>query len=158
MQYEYKELLTESQIEDLFPLCKAQHAHAYPHLKYDVEAVRATFQFVLKDTSRTFLNVFICYRDGEAIGYALCSRNKYYFNEGYHGHLDMWYVHPAYRATRAAVALIKKYEQWARLLGCIEVWTSVGTPNVIEASKTCGVLNKLGYDPMGEVLTKRIVA
>ena len=157
MQYEYKELMTEAQIEHLLPLCKLQHAHAYGHLVYNEDAVRATFKTVLNDTDRIYFNTYICYRNGEAIGYVLCSRNKYYFNEGFFGHLDMWFVDQKFRGTRAAIELIRKYEDWARALGCVEIWTSVGIPNINEAKVTIDILQKYDYEPYGAVLTKRVI-
>lgn len=152
--YRIVELRTLSQVDDLIPLTVEQHSHAYPHLPYVEKAVRDTFEVVLKDTSRTFFNCYLCYKKDELIGYCLTSRIKYYFNDDFYSNLEMWFVSHQFRGTRAAIYLIKAYERWSKLNYCVEAWSSVGVPNVREADKTAELLQKFGYHPMGKVLTK----
>lgn len=65
-----------------------------------------------------------------------------------------FYVKPEHRGGRAAVMLLKTFEQWAREQGAVEIMPGVST--LIHEGKTQRFYEKLGYRFTGVLLSKKV--
>lgn len=150
--YTVTELLTTEHVNDIVAMGKVFVAENGAHLNYDEEEVRATCDLVLNDMDREHFNIFLVYKDHEALGFIFASCGKYLFNKQRYAQQELLFVRPAYRHTRAFLKLIKSFEEWARLRSSVEIW--MGSAH----SKTLGnILPKIGYPEVGTYHKKRTV-
>lgn len=147
--YEVVEMIIPQHVDDLMPLARAQHAEGYPHLDFSEDKLHWIFSRVMRDLDRAFFNLFLCYKGHELIGHAYCSISEFMFNTQRFAHLEMIYIKPEYRGSRAYLKLMRAYEDWARLRGCVEFWAGVAIPDQQRADKISNTLEKVGYSRYG---------
>lgn len=63
------------------------------------------------------------------------------------------YVAPEHRGGTAAMRMVKTFEAWAFDHGAQEIVLGVSTE--VDASRTAGLYQRLGYQPSGHLLRKR---
>lgn len=140
------EISTDEQCKDVIAL--GQHMFDEmdtDHLRYDPAVIWANWQWLRKDFDRDQMNVFIAYVDDVAVGFILCKSYPYFFSQQRMAIQELWYVAPAFRSSRVAFKLMQAYEQWARVRGCIEVWTGTAGTAFSQQKKVSRVLWRLGY-------------
>lgn len=106
------------------------------------------------DVDRKYVNAFICYLDGEPVGFLVGVASPCFHRQGIVAEQKLWYVKPKRRATYAAVHLVRAYERWARINGATQIFT--GTANKLLSERTSKLLEKLGYARVGYVHVKEI--
>lgn len=67
---------------------------------------------------------------------------------------NLLYIQPEYRGLAHGVRLIKRYEAWAREVGCKEAQLS--TASGIEVERTCDLFERLGYTQTGIQFMKEL--
>lgn len=154
--YEVVELIIPQHVDDLMPLLQDQHAEGYPHLDFSEVKIRWFIDKIIRDLDRDLRNCFLCYKGHELIGYAYASVDEFIFSTQKFAHVEMIYVVPEYRGSRAYLKLMKAYEEWARLRGCVEFWAGVAIPDRERADKISNTLEKVGYSRYGYIHKKGI--
>lgn len=155
-EYEVVEMIIPQHIDDVLEISKDHHKEGYPHLEYSEEKLRWIFGRVMRDLDRDLYNQFLCYKGHQLIGYAYASISEFMFNTQRFANLEMIYIIPEYRGSRAFLKLVKAYEEWARLRGCVEFWSGVALDDRIRADKISNTLEKIGYKRFGYVQKKGI--
>jgi len=156
MAYEVVELIIQSQVDKFLPMTRRHHKEGYPYLDYSEEKVNWVIDRILKDLDRDTYNIFLCFKDQELIGYAYCVLGEYSFNTQRYANLELIYVVPEYRGSRAFLKLLKAFEEWARLRGCIEFMAGVGLDDEERCEKISNTLVKVGYARFGFSHKKRV--
>jgi Acetyltransferase (GNAT) family len=151
-----EELRSEDDYEKFIVLAKMKQEELAPFLSFDEQCVRSYFDTIKHDVIRDDLNCFIAKKDNEVIGFVVCYVTRYFFTSQTFSLLDLWYVHPNYRGSYASFKLIKAYENWARLRGCIQIFAAV--TNDADHSKAVAIADiqqRLGYKSVGFIVAKR---
>lgn len=155
MSYVVTELILPSQVEDILELSPIHHAEGYPYLDYSDEKLRFVFNRIMEDQERDLYNMFLAYKEDELIGYAYCHISQYVFSTQRSSTLEMLYVKKAARGSRVFLKLLKAYEEWARLRGCVEFFVGVSLDDMTLADKTSRLYEKVGYGRFGYIHKKR---
>ena len=90
----------------------------------------------------------------EIIGMFTAQLNRYAFSQEFFAQHDIFYVHPDWRGTRAALLLVKAFESWAQECGLTRALLSVHSGLFPE--RTGRFYKKLGYRPMGGNFMKEL--
>lgn len=152
-----KECNTAQDIEDLIYLGKFHRDECGAHLPFDPEWTRKWAEYTVKDTDRTYTNIFLAYKDKEPQGFLIGHARPYVFTEAVSATQELWFVRKEYRATRVAYKLIQAFEEWARLRGAVEIFTGVVNDDAATVSKVSSVLKRMGYPQVGTYHKKRTV-
>jgi GNAT superfamily N-acetyltransferase len=67
----------------------------------------------------------------------------------------LFYVHPDYRGSSAAVRLLKEAEKWGKIQGAAEI--NVGLSSGIDTEKTICFFKKIGYTQEAVQMSKEII-
>ncbi len=152
------ELRTQKQVFDLVRLAEAHHIECAPHLPCDRDCILKSAMAIKDDVERNYTNLWLCYnKDGEAVGYGIGVRSDYFFNDDCSTKLELLYVAPAYRGTYAMLALVKVYEEWARLQGALQIYVGVARLDQDEAKKIRKLFPKLNYQWCGSYYLKETI-
>lgn len=88
--------------------------------EHELRELRLEFSQLLSGDSAA---VFLCFREGEAVGFAQCQLRRDYV-EGTEsspvGYLEGIYVEPEFRGCGISGQLLSACENWARSMGCRE--------------------------------------
>lgn len=106
------------------------------------------------DTRRKWLNCWVAYYKGEAVGFLVGVCFRTWYNNKIVAEQKLWFVSKQYRGTSAAFSLIKAYENWARLNGATQIYTGTANERYAEATKV--VLERLGYRHVGSLHVKEV--
>lgn len=120
----------------------------------DPETIIRSCAAVRNDTTRKALNVFICYKDNEPVGFLVGVTTQSFHRPAIVAEQKLWYVSPRKRASLAAVHLVRAYEKWARLNGATQIYT--GAANTPYTERISKLLNRLGYERTGTLHVKEI--
>lgn len=120
----------------------------------DDEVILETCVRIRQDFERNYLNTFIAYMNGEPIGFIVGVTMPALHRKGVVAEQKLWYVEQSARGSLAAKALIRAYEQWARLNGATQLYTGTAVRQLSE--RTSKLLEKLGYARVGALHVKEI--
>lgn len=154
MTIHVSEIRSDRETPDLVLLGQMHRAECAPHLPYIPAAVEATCDAVLKDTTRELSNIWVVREDDNPIGYAVAYCAPFFYNYEKQSKLELWFVIPAKRGSWAAVRLIRAYEEWARLNGCVQIYVGVARTDKDEAKHIRKLFPKLKYDWCGSYYLK----
>lgn len=120
----------------------------------DEDTILETCVGIRMDMERNNLNTFIAYMDGEPVGFIVGVTTKALHRKGVVAEQKLWYVEQSARGSLAAKALIRAYEEWARLNGATQLYTGTAVRQLSE--RTSKLLEKLGYARVGALHVKEI--
>jgi hypothetical protein len=155
MTFHVGELIIYSQVDELLELCRMHHAAGYPHLEMNEEKVRFVADKVIADVDREFYNVFLLYKDDELVGYGYAYITQYTFSTQRNSTLEFIFLKPAVRSIKAFLKVLRKYEEWARLRGSVEMHVGVGLNDIQRADRISNLYEKVGYKRFGYIHKKR---
>lgn len=145
-----KEVRTKEEVDDVVVMARIFHAENAPHLDFSPDCIHRYADAIRYDFDRTSYNAFIAYNDSqEPVGFLVAKAGPYFFSDQIAAYQELWYVIPGLRGTRVAFELIKMFEEWARLLGAVEIFTGQIIPDPVKGKKVSRVLTKLGYPRVG---------
>lgn len=148
-------------IEDLLPLARSFHSEHNPSVEFDDAAVRESVLRASSDFDRPYVNGWIVYavkgEDRIPVGFLVGHCNRYFFNYSYCATQELWYIRPDYRGSKAAFALLKAFEEWARLRGAKQIFCGVVTTNDKFMGRFSNMMTKIGYPLVGYFFRKETV-
>lgn len=121
-----------------------------PHLEFSREVAEANFDALVRDLN---IGAFCVERRGEIVGWLCGSVHGFRFSSGKFGELEVIYVRPENRGSRAAALLIATFLEWNKLMGVAQTFLSATNP--ASATRTAGMFKRFGAEPVGYVLVKR---
>jgi GNAT superfamily N-acetyltransferase len=98
--------------------------------------------------------VFVLERDGAAVGMLLGIAAPHLFSPQLLASDLALFILPTHRKGRAAVALIRAFEDWARRIGAVEV--ALGVSTGVHPEATVRLFERLGYVPVSYGTLKRM--
>ena len=131
---------------------------ADPSVPFSFRATTDNITRYVVDWQRANYNVWIAYLNGRAIGMAVGTITPYIFNTERAARLDIWYVDKQSRTTKAALLLLREFEEWARLNGCIQLFGGPTGVTGEQADKVASIMTKLGFDQTGPRFMKSLIA
>lgn len=145
-----REVRTKQEVEDVVTLARIFHAEHWSHLEFDPAVIHKYGDAIRYDFDRLSYNCWIAYDDEKApVGFLVAKCSQYFFSNQLCANQELWFVRPNLRGTRIAFELIKKFEDWAKLLGAVEIYTGQAIPDPEKGKKVSRVLTKLGYPRVG---------
>lgn len=144
-------LAVEKDREPLRELAKAHVAEITPHLEWSDERADATFTKCITECNPT---MFVAEHRGEIIGYVGAVVADYGYTSGFCVKLDVIYVRPDKRGSRAAALLLTQFNKWADSLGPDEIICCMSNPDVSE--RTLRFVQRFGFKPEGLALQRMV--
>lgn len=145
-----REVRTKQEVEDVCTLAAIFHAEHWSHLAFDPAVIHRYGDQIRNDYDREVFNAWIAYdAEGTPIGFLVAKCLPYFFSDQKCANQELWFVRPSLRGTRIAFELIKKFEEWAKLQGAVEIYTGQAIPDPEKGKKVSRVLTKLGYPRVG---------
>lgn len=154
-----EEIRTWQHRRDISAIAKVYYDECMPKaIPFDEEAVALSFQVILEDPSRSKSNAWLVYQDDEAIGFLLGSANRIVYCWDVAATLDNLYILPEKRGGLTALKLIREFEEWARVLGCVQIFLGVHREDDLAAMERTGKLfEKIGYSLAGHYYVKTTI-
>lgn len=120
-----------------------------PGMHFDEARARESFDAYLATANPT---VFVADRNGEIVGFLVASMQPFLFMYGLWTHIELIYVTPEKRGTRAAAELIACFDDWSeRIRSRLSIG---GNANKLHTERTASLYGKLGYEPVGVSMAK----
>ena len=146
----FARLIMPEDKDAVLDLAEMQVRETLPHLNFRRDLAEETIENSLKFADPTF---FVVEDNRQVIGYLMALLESYAFTDGVFVVQEVLYVRPDKRGTRAAVHLIKQFEQWGRIVGARE-WI-YGISNKFQPERTSRLFQKLtGAEEVGVYLKK----
>jgi GNAT superfamily N-acetyltransferase len=142
-------LAIEADRQALIELGKRNVAEATPDEVWDGERANAWFDAYLERANPT---VFVLEENRQVIGYIAGSTAEKQFSTGFIAYLDVIYVMPEKRRTRAAAHLITAFNQWVERLRPDEVVVYAANAGVSPLLPR--YLQRFGYRQTGVILQR----
>ena len=137
--------------EDAFvALAAMAHAESLPHVPYSEEKVRETFASYLDQAHPTFTVVV---QKGDVIAFASQSISEYPSGTGIYTTLEVSFVRPDKRGSRAAALLLRWFAQWSDQLGALE--STGGNDNSLHSERTAKFLARFGFEQVGFFMRRK---
>lgn len=130
--------------DTIVALAEMQVRETLPHLDFDANQVRFTYQNYLHRANPT---IFVAEVDREVVGYLVALTHDYAFTSGQFVNQEVLYVRPDKRGTRAAARLLNIFNEWADQVGAKEVFT--GIANGFQPERTKRFLEHFGFTVVG---------
>jgi GNAT superfamily N-acetyltransferase len=140
----FARLALESDREVLRRLGRAHAAEVWPDKTWSDERFDATADKYLKSANPT---VFVVEEKREVVGYAIGLIVDCSFTTSSSVFLDVIYVEPVKRGTRAAVLLVQAFKAWAERIDPDEILLASVEPNSPPYFER--FVRKLGFAPAG---------
>lgn len=104
------------------------------------------------------MNCWIVYTDtGKPIGYLAATAQQWFHSPRRSAMQQMFYVVPEYRGAKAALLLVRAYEQWARELNCEVAFMMVEHNTEGEFTDRIGEFyTKVGFTKRGAIHIKNL--
>jgi GNAT superfamily N-acetyltransferase len=138
----------EADREQLRAHGKAHVAEVTPDEVWDDAQADATFDRAIKNGNPA---VYVAETDGHVIGYVAARVVEKPFTSGLFIELDLLYVEPRYRGSRAAALLMDTYDRWASMFGKCEQYAQY-TDNIPDV--VLRMLTKRGFKIHGVILKR----
>lgn len=138
--------------EDEFTALAIQaHEESYPHLPVSEAKIRGTFARYL-DTAHPTLTVAV-HDDGSLVGFCSQTISEYPSADGLYTTLEVTFIRPDRRGTRAAALLIRWFTDWSDRIGALE--STGGNDNQLRSETTAKLLSRFGFEQVGFFLRRR---
>lgn len=142
-------LATEADEDTLVALARQGVADHLPQHEFVEEKARDTFQRYLQTADPT---VIVADDRGQAVGFAAASLADYQYTSGFFAVVDVLYVRPDKRGTRAAALLAQAVVEWTDRLGAKE--TFAGPTVGYRTRQTARMFQRFGFEPVGYALRR----
>lgn len=137
--------------EDAFvALAKMAHAESLPHVPYSEAKVRQTFHSYLAGAHPTLT---VAYLKGEIVGFASQTLSEYPSGTGIFSTIEVSFVRPDKRGSRAAALLLRWFAQWSDQLGALE--STGGNDNSLHSERTAKFLARFGFEQVGFFMRRK---
>jgi GNAT superfamily N-acetyltransferase len=138
--------------EDEFTALAIQaHEESYPHLPVSEAKIRGTFTRYLA-TAHPTLTVAVK-NDGTLVGFCSQTISEYPSADGLYTTLEVTFVRPDSRGTRAAALLLRWFTDWSDRIGALE--STGGNDNQLRSEATAKLLSRFGFEPVGIFVRRR---
>lgn len=142
----------KSDNEELILLGEQMHKEStYRDLDWNPDKLRVLGDTVLEHPTR-----YCCFvaknSASDILGFLVGYINEHYFSDDLVAEDMLLFVPMSKRGGKAAIRLVRAYEQWAKDNGAKRICLGVTTE--INTDQTVGLYKKLGYEPYGIVLKK----
>lgn len=138
---------TEADIDALLALCRLAHAESrYAKLPFGMVRMRAVGLKMLRAPETNGL--LMIERGGEAVGCLIASATRLLFADAIAASAMLFYVKPEARASRAAVALLMGFSQWAKARGAVEA--TIHVTSGLRQEEVSYFLKRKGFIASGE--------
>lgn len=137
-------LAVKEDMDAVLSMAEEQVVEAHSHLPFDREIAEASFH---EGISNGDLLIVAEGKDGKLVGFLGGRLHGYSFCAGVFVNLDILYVRPDKRGTRAAAELLLEYLRWGQIVGAREIY--LGTDNPQMADRTARVYERLGAERVG---------
>jgi len=137
-------LAVKEDMDAILSLAEMQVVEAHSHLPFDRDIAEASF---LEGISNGDLLTVWQTSRGEIAGFLGGRLHGYAFCAGVFVNLDILYVRPDKRGTRAAAELLLDYIRWGNIVGAREIY--LGTDNPQMADRTARLYERLGASRVG---------
>lgn len=121
-----------------------------PHLEFHRGIAEANFHALVNAPE---IGAFCAERAGEVVGWICGTANNYRFSYGKFVELDVLFVRPENRGSRAAALLIATFLKWSTLVGAKDTFLSATNPKT--SRQTGRMFQRFGAEAVGYVLVKR---
>lgn len=137
--------------EDSFVvLAKAAHEESLPHVAYSEAKVRATFQRYLVTAHPT---ITVVAAGDDLVAFASQTISEYPSGDGIYTTLEVSFVRPDKRGSRAAALLLRWFAEWSDQLGALE--STGGNDNSLHSERTSKFLSRFGFEPVGIFMRRK---
>jgi L-amino acid N-acyltransferase YncA len=123
----------------------------YSHAGYDADKIYDFAKWYIESPDNLLLVSEI---NGRICGFFFGYISDFYFSHALMAGEELWYMDAGHRGRRDGVVMVKKFIDWARSKGAIEI--SAGISLGVDDSKAGKVLKALGFDQAGENYKMRI--
>lgn len=150
--------VTPEDVEALVEMGRAMHDESpeYREMDFSEEKIRKLVNFMcgtllVPSASNSAL---VAEDEGTIVGMMGGFVIEHFFGRDRIAHDYVLYVKPEHRRGTAAVRLIREFEKWAKAQGVRAIVPAITTG--LSTERTEGLYLKLGYEPNGVTLIKRI--
>lgn len=155
MMFKIREVIdTPDDIDDLCALARAFHAESGRKSSFVPNVLANSVHRICADTDRQYMNVWMIYDAGEPIGFALGQCSPIMHSTAIAATLTYIFVRKDYRGSRAALKLIRVFENWGRERGAVEFYAGITTH--VNTERNTRLLSHMGYAPVGAMQMKEI--
>lgn len=143
-------LALETDRPTLHALARMHTAEKAPHLVYSPERAEATFQRYLTTGNPVF---WVVEAQRQVVGYATGVLADNAFTDGFSASLDVIFVRPDMRGTRASAELISAFTTWAARLCPNDTFLTManGDSGRNNSPAMARFLKRFGFRPAGSV-------
>ena len=149
MSYFVREIKDMEDVMTVLELARLFHQENRPELLFEDAHLVAYGDTILRDTSRSRANCFICFKDEKPIGFLVATCSDYMFSRQLSARQELIYLHPDFRGLTPFRKLLKALDEWAALCGAVEVYTGVSVHEPDKAEKISRLLERSGYPMNG---------
>jgi GNAT superfamily N-acetyltransferase len=142
-------LIAETDFDGLVALARRGVADHLPQHKFNEQKLRGVLAASLATADPT---VFVVETSVGLVGFAAVSLADYPYTTGFFATVDVVYVRPDKRGTRAAALLVRSVVDWADHMGAKE--TFAGPATGFQVEQTSRLLQRFGFNPVGCVLRR----
>lgn len=139
-------LALESDREALRQMGRSHVAEITPELEWSDVRANATFDRYMTGANPTFL---VVEHRREVIGYLMYVVADFAFTAGFYAELELIYVRPVNRGSRAAALLMNEFRTWVKRVKPAKVLISAANKGI--SPKTLRFIQKMGFAPVGQV-------
>lgn len=132
-------------------LAKAAHDESLGHIPYSEAKVRETFLRYLYTAQPTITLAEA--DDGDVCGFACQSISEYRSGAGIYTTLEVTFVRPDKRGSRAAALLLRWFADWSDRIGALEA--TGGNDNQLHSERTKKLLSRFGFEVVGFFMRRK---
>jgi L-amino acid N-acyltransferase YncA len=145
----FARLALESDTEAIVDMARINAGHLKrPHV-FTPDRVRAVVQRYLATANPT---LWVVEDRGRCIGFAKGTISEYDYSAGIYTTLEVIFVRPEKRGSRAALLLLREFMAWSDRLGAEE--STAGSDNDFKTEQTASFLERFGFDRVGFFLRR----
>lgn len=138
--------------EDKFvELAHLAHHESLPHVPYSEAKVRETFGRYLATAHPTI--TVVVGNDDQLLGFASQTISDYPSGTGIYSTIEVTYVRPERRGSRAAALLLRWFADWSDQLGALE--STGGNDNALHSERTAKLLSRFGFETVGFFMRRK---
>lgn len=142
--------VVKGDVREILALSAAHVEEVFPHLSFDHAHAEANFHALVGSPE---VGAFCVERDEKLIGWVCGTRSTYRFCSGIYAELEVLYVQPENRGSRAAALLVTSFLDWAERSGATDIFLSASNPKT--APRVGRMFQKFGAEHVGYVFVKR---
>ena len=142
-------MIREAKLKDIPSIVKLGkemiHEGRYSHAGYDLSKMADFTQWYIESPDNLLLVSVI---KGRISGFFFGYISEFYFSTKLMAGEELWYIAKENRGKRDGVIMIKKFINWAKSKGVIEI--SAGVSLGVDDEKAGRVLKGIGFEPAGQ--------